>query len=875
MFWLVSQIWFWILLGALAGGIIGWALRCRKCEHDTAGLKASLERAYSNNYLEPDDRRVSGGVGFGADDPIELSRQLAAQKEEVAGLKAKLALNGATGNAPSDAGFAGLSVFSGSHEVNADDGQLTWRNRYLESRVRFLETKIEEFELTPKKQAVASSLVDVKFEASHGGYSSEEKALEQSSTSFATDQNVTLSASHGLGESRLTATDSVVAQQNTDLEPIAVPKGNESDAVRLSKSAEDSFELDSNDNGEAHTLDEQTLAWRNRYLEGRVRYLEEERKRFDLGLTSEIVDTEQVENLEITSETLVTESGGNESTKDSSETHDLQIQQQDNSDEVDRLRWRTRYLEGRIRFLEEEAAVTALKIEKESIHPKLPVATPLDASPQINAERANWRNAYLEERLKYVPSSVKVKNAPPELSVVEADTPNMRSEWREAYLAERINYGKIQLEIERNKVSVSAPRNDSLEIDRLQWRSKYLEERLLGVKEAPTLPAQTSLQVTDLDDRESLPEFNESIALNEVEKDESLLQPSEEDTFAAEYLAEVENEVTRLKWREAYYASLAARARDNLEAAELNAEVETEIEKSENNTEKQNEPSFSDVEYKRLEWRNRYLHGRLKYLEENVSASAHRIASLEKAAEKTSSDALVEDASLYGDESDTARLKWRNSYLLGRIGYLEEESTEGKRSFVKSVNEESKVGDALDNLDDLSKLKYESPDSDFVPSASVAFENARLKAQEEREKSKGASTSRKKQNTKKVDRQSRSREVNSSDQFQETFLKSEYFVSGDSETGRPAYLTQPLFGKHDELREIAGVGPKIERILHDLGIYHFYQIASWTRKEVEWVDNYLTFKGRIDRENWIEQCKKLARGEETDGQRKYRDGKHT
>ena len=81
---------------------------------------------------------------------------------------------------------------------------------------------------------------------------------------------------------------------------------------------------------------------------------------------------------------------------------------------------------------------------------------------------------------------------------------------------------------------------------------------------------------------------------------------------------------------------------------------------------------------------------------------------------------------------------------------------------------------------------------------------------------------------------------------------------------RPIALDAPKGGEKDDLKRISGVGPKIEGILNELGVFHFGQIAEWTRDNVEWVDSYLSFKGRIDRENWIEQAKLLADGETTE-----------
>ncbi len=64
----------------------------------------------------------------------------------------------------------------------------------------------------------------------------------------------------------------------------------------------------------------------------------------------------------------------------------------------------------------------------------------------------------------------------------------------------------------------------------------------------------------------------------------------------------------------------------------------------------------------------------------------------------------------------------------------------------------------------------------------------------------------------------------------------------------------------DDLKMISGIGPKIEKILHDLGVWTFAQIASWGPAEIKWVDARLKFKGRIIREDWVAQADALAAG---------------
>jgi len=88
--------------------------------------------------------------------------------------------------------------------------------------------------------------------------------------------------------------------------------------------------------------------------------------------------------------------------------------------------------------------------------------------------------------------------------------------------------------------------------------------------------------------------------------------------------------------------------------------------------------------------------------------------------------------------------------------------------------------------------------------------------------------------------------------------------AADGEGSKPGGLSEPRGGVADDLKKISGIGPKIEGILHGLGVYHFDQIAAWTPENIAWVDGHLKFKGRIGRENWLEQAKTLAGGTAND-----------
>jgi NADH-quinone oxidoreductase subunit E len=84
------------------------------------------------------------------------------------------------------------------------------------------------------------------------------------------------------------------------------------------------------------------------------------------------------------------------------------------------------------------------------------------------------------------------------------------------------------------------------------------------------------------------------------------------------------------------------------------------------------------------------------------------------------------------------------------------------------------------------------------------------------------------------------------------------------DTGKPAgrkpelHTEAPADGG-DDLKRINGVGPKLEELLHSLGVWHFSQIAKWDEDELDWIDDNLgSFKGRARRDEWIAQAKELS-----------------
>lgn len=92
--------------------------------------------------------------------------------------------------------------------------------------------------------------------------------------------------------------------------------------------------------------------------------------------------------------------------------------------------------------------------------------------------------------------------------------------------------------------------------------------------------------------------------------------------------------------------------------------------------------------------------------------------------------------------------------------------------------------------------------------------------------------------------------------------KSEVVVKNAADfPGRQPHGTRkPAAGAPDNLTRIKGIGPANEKKLNALGIWHFSQIATWKAREVDWVGAWLSFPGRIEREEWVKQAKTLAKG---------------
>lgn len=81
-----------------------------------------------------------------------------------------------------------------------------------------------------------------------------------------------------------------------------------------------------------------------------------------------------------------------------------------------------------------------------------------------------------------------------------------------------------------------------------------------------------------------------------------------------------------------------------------------------------------------------------------------------------------------------------------------------------------------------------------------------------------------------------------------------------NEGEQPELFEAPRDGAADDLKLIAGIGPKLEQKLNSIGIWHYTQIAGWTQQQIDWVNAAISFHGRVERERWVLQAKALLEG---------------
>lgn len=91
-------------------------------------------------------------------------------------------------------------------------------------------------------------------------------------------------------------------------------------------------------------------------------------------------------------------------------------------------------------------------------------------------------------------------------------------------------------------------------------------------------------------------------------------------------------------------------------------------------------------------------------------------------------------------------------------------------------------------------------------------------------------------------------------------MKARVKTEAKSAKAKPVAQAGVADGAADDLKKLSGVGPALEKKLNENGVTTFAQIAAWTEADIADIDTKLSFKGRIEREGWVDQAKEIVKG---------------
>lgn len=235
-------------------------------------------------------------------------------------------------------------------------------------------------------------------------------------------------------------------------------------------------------------------------------------------------------------------------------------------------------------------------------------------------------------------------------------------------------------------------------------------------------------------------------------------------------------------------------------------------------------PAEDDEPEEKKDWQIGFLKSRVAALEEKLLEAGDGAPAPEDAeADKAANEEL-------------ARLRWRNRYLEGRLAYFEEAPAEepaAKPETLKSVPEpvpEPEGGDVSEPGD----IAVADNDEGEHPSEGMLRALGHGEDDEPQE-----------QDDSEEHAEDGPAVVDDGD--------AESAAEGEAPPGQEKPDGQP-----DDLTLISGVGPRIQTILNDFGIWHFSQIADWSPENEAWIDTQLNFAGRVSREGWVQQARDLV-----------------
>lgn len=232
----------------------------------------------------------------------------------------------------------------------------------------------------------------------------------------------------------------------------------------------------------------------------------------------------------------------------------------------------------------------------------------------------------------------------------------------------------------------------------------------------------------------------------------------------------------------------------------------------------------------KVRWQASYLRTRVDALEAKLltqAAAGPSDAPAVPVPEPESEPTPEVNANAQAVDEELAQLRWRNRYLEGRLAYFEQSPEEADESVAETVDVEPIEATDAD-------LDSEPEDEDTAIETEAAMTEPDPAPELESEP-----------------------EADTIAQVEETpAVHPSEAMLAELDGKQPLQIDRPSDGG-DDLTKITGIGPRIAEVLNGLGIYTFAQIADWKPENATWIENHLSFKGRVGRENWVQQSKDL------------------
>lgn len=527
--------------------------------------------------------------------------------------------------------------------------------------------------------------------------------------------------------------------------------------------------------------------------------------------------------------------------------------------------------------------------------------TPAAGSEADEPPTLTWRNRHLEARVKHLETQLaEMEAAPapvpapvPEEAAVEAPAEDKalsvdeeglaKLKWQADYLKQRVEALETELAKAPAEVPVVADEDANEEMARLRWRNRFLEGRLAyfegGAGEEAVEPVAEKtgaeamleeLEVTDTaaDMTEAVEAMAEGLTVaglpDEAEPEFVEVEDEASEEVAFETLAEtgtvdvevVDEEDTALVEEDAP-AAFVEESAEPLEAEDTGPEEDESFEDVSNDEEESlaeadhaDEDVLSDEEYDEEDFVE------ADDVEEEYDADADEADAFDDddAEDDDFEDDDFEDDDVEDDDvedDDEASDEQDETYD-------EEESWDEDDEAEDDFEDDEDTGSDEDEAYDDAEAFDEDEDEAEAEDEDESHEEDEVsdEAWDDEEDDAGEDDA-----SGEADEADEADEDEAGDETSEggvTYEADDTFVPE-----RPMAMNGPVEGHPDDLTLIGGIGPKIQVLLNELGVWHYDQIAEWTPENVAWMDEHLNFGGRITREGWVEQAAVLVRDAES------------